>query len=344
MGPSGFFLKSKILGGLYLGWGIGANNAANIFSTAVATNVLRYKTAVILIAIFVIIGATAEGPKLFRSGSTKFVKEEVRTEETAPESRVRLSGSTLALIATTCAALTITVITYLSLPTSTSQAAIGAFMGIAIAGSGMGAVDWAKFIKMLGCWVLHPIIGIVLCIFLLKVLGYFFFHYIRRPLVRDRLMKVGFLIFGCYGAYALGANNVVVTTAPYYQAGMFDNLGIDPAILGAFIGGVSIAFGALTYGKKVMMTIGKKITPLDPFSALIVVIVHAVTLHFFTQIGIPVSSSHAVVGAVIGVGLLSGASTINRKTLIKIFVGWIATPITAALLACATAVFFINVS
>jgi PiT family inorganic phosphate transporter len=122
----------------------------------------------------------------------------------------------------------------------------------------------------------------------------------------------------------------VVTTAAYYQIGMFDNLGIDPAVLAAFIGGLSIAAGALTYGKKVMMTIGKKITPLDPFSALIVVIVHAITLHFFTQIGIPVSSSHAVVGAVIGVGLFSGAATINRKTLIKIFIGWITTPLVAA--------------
>ena len=323
----------KLLGGLYLGWGIGANNAANIFGTAVATNVLRYKTAIILIAFFVLIGATVEGPGLFRSGSITFVKEEVRTEEKAEAGGVRLSGTTLALIATTCAALTITIITYLSIPTSTSQAAIGAFIGIAIAGSGMGAVDWTKFIKMLGCWFLHPIIGIVLCIFLLKVMGYFFFRYVRNPLTQDRIMKIGFLVFGCYGAYALGANNVVVTTASYYQVGMFDNMGLDPAIIGAFRGGLSIAIGALTYGKKVMMTIGKKITPLSHFSALVVVIVHAVTLHFFTQIGIPVSSSHAVVGAVIGVGLLSGTSTVNRKTLIKIFAGWITTPLIAALAA-----------
>ena len=323
----------KLIGGLYLGWGIGANNAANIFGTAVATNVLRYKTAIILIAIFILIGATLEGPGLFRSGSVKFVKEEVHAEEKAEAGGTTLSATTLALIATTCAALTITIITYLSIPTSTSQAAIGAFIGIAIAGSGMGAVDWSKFIKMLGCWFLHPIIGIVLCIFLLKVLGFFFFRYIRNPLTQDRIMKVGFLVFGCYGAYALGANNVVVTTASYYQAGMFNNMGLDPAVIGALLGGLSISIGALTYGKKVMMTIGKKITPLSPFPALIVVIVHAVTLHFFTQIGIPVSSSHAVVGAVIGVGLLSGTSTVNRKTLIKIFVGWITTPLIAAVAA-----------
>lgn len=333
IGNAGF----KILGGLYLGWGIGANNAANIFSTAVATNVLRYKTAIILIAVFVLIGATVEGPGLFRAGSVKFVKEGAQMKAAAQSDEPQLSGTTLALIATTCAALTITIITYLSIPTSTSQAAIGAFMGIAIAGAGMGAVNWTKFTKMVGCWLLHPIIGIVLSIFLLKVLGHFFFRYVRNPLTQDRVMKAGFLIFGCYGAYALGSNNVVVTTASYYQAGMFNNIGMDPAVFAAFLGGLSIASGALTYGKKVMSTIGKKITPLSPFSALIVVIVHAVTLHFFTQIGIPVSSSHAVVGAVIGVGLLSGTSTVNRKTLIKIFIGWITTPLIAALTAFSVA-------
>jgi len=319
----------KVLGGLYLGWGIGANNAANIFSTAVATNVLRFRTAVILIAIFVVIGSTVEGPSLFLRGSTTFVKE---SEADAGE--IHVEPSTLALIATLTAALTITFITYLAIPTSTSQAAIGSFIGIAIASSGMGAVKWSKFITMLICWICHPVIGLILAIVLLKVLGYLFGKFVQSDITRDRIFKAGFLIFGCYGAYALGANNVVVTTSTYYTAGMFGPVGSrSAATIAAGLGGLSIALGALTYGKKVMVTIGKKITPLSPFSALIVVIVHAVTLHFFTQIGIPVSSSHAVVGAVIGVGLLSGANAINKRTMTKIFIGWIITPLAAALLA-----------
>ena len=91
-----------------------------------------------------------------------------------------------------------------------------------------------------------------------------------------------------------------------------------------------------------MVTIGKKITPLDSFSALVVVLVHSLTLHFFTQLGIPVSSSHAVVGAVIGVGLLNGSETVNRKTLLKIFIGWITTPLIAGILAYSAALLTIN--
>ena len=316
-----FLLKGgyKIFGGLYLGWGIGANNAANIFSTAVATYAIRYGTAVILIAIFVTVGAMAEGTGLFLSNSTKF------SQEATPN---------LALIATLSAAVTINIITYLSIPTSTSQAAIGAFMGIAIASSGLRAVAWSKFSKMMICWIFHPIIGLVLCIVLIKTLYPLFDRFIKSTVAKNRTLKVCFVIFGCYGAYALGANNVVVTTSSYYQAGMFGAIGTRAAALwAAAIGGVSIALGALTYGRKVMVTIGKRITPLDPFSALIVVLVHSMTLHFFTQLNVPVSSSHAVVGAVIGAGLLHGVRTVNKNTLIKIFAGWITTPLVSALLA-----------
>ena len=306
----------KVLGGLYLGWGIGANDSANIFGTAVATNVIRFRTAIILIAIFVVVGSMLEGPKLF--DHLTFSKE---------------SSSNMALAATLAAAITVTFITYLSIPTSTSQAAVGAFMGIAIGVSGISGVAWSKFITMLICWILNPIACIILCIILLKGIGYLLSRIVRNDLIRDRIYKIGLIIFGCYGAYTLGANNVVVTTAPYYHAGMFGPIGSRAAFWAATIGGISIAIGALTYSRRVMITIGKKITPLSPFSAMIVVMTHSLALHFFTQFNIPVSSSQAVVGAVIGVGLFHGAKTINKKTMAKIFAGWLITPLIATLLA-----------
>ncbi len=307
----------KILGGLYLGWGIGANDSANIFGTAVATNAVRYRTAIILIAIFVIIGSVVEGPSLF--GNMSFSTE---------------ATSNMALFATLAAAITVTIITFLSIPTSTSQAAIGAFMGIAIGVSGVSGVDWSKFITMLACWILNPIGCVILCIILLKSLGFVLSRFVKSDLTRDRIYKFGLIIFGCYGAYALGANNVVVTTAPYFQAGMFGPTeGGSAARLAATVGGISIAIGALTYSRRVMITIGKKITPLSPFSALVVVLTHSLALHFFTWLKIPVSSSQAVVGAVIGVGLYHGAKTINKITMIKIFLGWLMTPLISGVIA-----------
>ncbi len=306
----------KIAGGLYLGWGIGANNAANIFGTAVATSAVRYRLAVILIAVFVVVGSLVEGPKIFLSGSATFSAK---------------CDPTLALIAVLAAAITINIVTYLSLPTSTTQAAIGAYMGVAIATAGVQAVEWAKFFRMMIGWVVSPVVGLLLCLVLFKVLGYLMDRLVTNNLVRVRIYKIAFIVFGSYGAYTLGANNVVVTTVAYYDAGMFGLIGSKTAAFwAAAVGGASIALGALTYGGKVMTTIGKKITPLSAFSALVVVLVHSITLHLFTQVNIPVSSTHAVVGAVMGVGLIHGTKTLNRKALVMIVTGWIATPVVAA--------------
>lgn len=326
----------KLFGGLYLGWGIGANDAANIFGTAVATNSVRFRTAVILIAIFVVLGAVIEGPELYER--MKFTHEEPREaapEETgeAPPGGIIARAETAALLATLAAALTVTLITYLAIPTSTSQAAVGAFMGIALAQVGPGGVDWANFRYMAVAWLMNPIASLILAIALLRVMGWFFNRFIKNPIVRDRIFQYGLIIVGCYGAYALGANNVVVSTAPYYHAGMFGPRGLTAARWAAAAGGVSIAIGALTYSKRVMVTLGKKITTLSPFTALVVVLTHSLSLHFFTLLEVPVSSSQAVVGALIGVGLYRGTRMVNVRTLKRIFIGWLATPVVAALLA-----------
>ena len=125
---------------------------------------------------------------------------------------------------------------------------------------------------------------------------------------------------GSYAAYALGANNVANVTAVFVGAGQ---ISVFPATL---IGGLSIAFGILTFSRPVMETVGRKLVRLDPFSALIVVLAEAITVHFFTYVGVPVSTSQAVIGAVLGVGLVRGINTVSRRTLVNIFIGWFLTP------------------
>ena len=133
------------------------------------------------------------------------------------------------------------------------------------------------------------------------------------------MAKVSCCIICCYAAYNLGANNVANTTGPFVAAGI-----LSPS-LATFIGGMSISLGVLTYGKNVIFTVGKRIAPLDPFSGLVALLSTAVTLHLFTQLGVPISSSQAVVGAVAGVGVARGARTLNKTTLFLIFVSWILT-------------------
>mgnify|MGYP001164650767 CR=1 FL=1 len=296
-----------ILSGIFLGWSLGANDSANIFGTGVATGTVRYRTAIVLTAFFVMVGAVLEGPKCMRTVgelSSVLPKE--------------------AFICALAAAVTMTLLTILAVPASASQAIVGAILG---AGLISGTADFSQLYKIVVCWVFTPIAGIIISYSLYRILYFLLQRSALGITTRNLIYSTGILVTGSYGAYCLGSNNVANVTGVYVGAGILTS---ETA---ALIGGLSIAFGVLTYSRKVMMTVGKGIVPLDPFSALVAVLGEALTLHIFTQIGVPVSSSQAVVGAVVGIGLVGDVRTVQFRMLMKISGGWIMTPLTAGILA-----------
>ena len=133
------------------------------------------------------------------------------------------------------------------------------------------------------------------------------------------------IISACYVAYSMGANNAGNAVGPVASLNLF-----PPGVL-LFIGGLSIAVGAWTYGQKVADTIGKGITPLDIPSAFVAQISSAFGMHLFSMFGIPVSTSSAIVGAVVGVGLVKGVRAISKRTIFTILIGWVLTPTLAGL-------------
>jgi PiT family inorganic phosphate transporter len=298
----------KLLGGLFLGWSLGANDSANVFGTGVATGTVKYRTAIFLTALFVMLGSALEGPKCM--GAVSDLSRLLPAE---------------AFWCALAAALTMTALTYLAIPASTSQAIIGAVIGAGILSN---SADFSELYKIVSCWVFTPISSVIAAYVLHRSLSYC----LNRTRIgfarRNLLYSVGILLSGCYGAYSLGSNNVANVTGVYVGSGVLS------AGMASVIGGLSIASGVLTYSRKVMMTIGKSIVPLDPFSGLIAVLAEAITLHVFTQIGVPVSSSQAIVGAVVGVGFVGDMQTVSFKMLGKIGLGWLLTPISSALLVC----------
>ena len=298
-----------LLSGIYLGWALGANDAANVFGTGVTSGLVSYKMAVILTAIFVILGAVMEGTKCFDTVGY-FTSLTLFT----------------ALLVTLSAAITVTLMTRLKLPVSTSQAILGAIVGIAIVGEGWRGLPMDKLTKVVLCWIFTPLGAAVISFLLFMGLGYLV-NRIRGLAVFTHLMRIGILVTGCFSAYALGSNNVANTTGAFVGAGL-----ITP-IEGALIGSISIGVGALTYSRGVMISVGRRISLLDPFSALVVVLAGAITVYLYTQIGVPVSTSQAVVGAVAAIGLAKGIRTINKKMLFFILLGWISTPVLAASLS-----------
>jgi PiT family inorganic phosphate transporter len=166
-------------------------------------------------------------------------------------------------------------------------------------------------------------------------IGFFFERYITNLKKRSFFIFWGLLFAGCFGAFALGSNNVANVTGIYVGSGL-----LTP-FEGTFIGGLSIACGVLTYSKKVMMTVGKEIARMDEYSAFIAELSEAVTVEIFTHVGVPVSTSQSIVGGVVGVGMVKGARTVNRNAVITIAIGWISTPVSAGVISYLLAKIFI---
>ncbi len=291
----------QLISGVFLGWSLGANDASNVFGTAVASRMVKFWTAAILCAIFVLLGAMLEG-----------------TAGMHTYSKLSSYGVNFAFIISLTAGLTVLLMTIFGLPVSTSQAVVGSMLGV---GMLYGNVQWGGLTKVVLCWIGTPIGALFAAILIYQILGTLFNLLDFSLFTYDRVVRLSLIAAGSYGAYALGANNVANVTGPFVASKQIS------AEMGALIGALSIGLGVITFSRTVMMTVGKGIVKLSAFTALVVVLAEAVTVHIYAMVGVPVSTSQAVVGAVLGVGLLKGSKTINMGTLGKIVVGWLLTPV-----------------
>ena len=337
-----FYLSS----GLFLGWSLGANDAANIFGTAVGTKMVRFYTAAIICSIFVILGATISG-----AGASHTLGKlgAINT----------MSGAFIVALA---AGFTVMWMTNTGLPVSTSQAIVGAILGWNFFSNTY--TDLSALTKIIGTWIFSPILS--------AFFAFIFFHIIKWILDNskihliklDSLTRSGLILAGIFGSYSLGANNIAnvmgvfVRSSPFKDINLgsiFNFSGVHQLFL---LGGIAIAIGIFTYSKKVMMTVGSGIFKLSPISALVVVFASSTVLFLFASQGlknilisnglppfplVPVSSSQAVVGSIIGISLAKGGKNVNFRILGKISIGWVATPIASAIFAYIALFFMQNV-
>ncbi|KLO24087.1 inorganic phosphate transporter [Marinitoga sp. 1155] len=292
-----------LLPAVFFGWSLGANDAANIFGTAVSNRIVKYRTATIISAIFILIGAVLGGAKGIETISNVTAQS-------------LISGS----ISVLSAAITMTVMTYFGVPVSSSQAIVGSIMAVGLI---EGGVNWSIILKLVLAWVGTPIGGMIFGFISYKILS-IPFNKIKSIYMKERVVQIATLIIGAYGSYSLGANNVANITGVFASS-----IGVSTA---ALVGGLAISFGVLTYSYKVMMTVGRQIIELDYFSAAIAVLGESITVWIYALLGIPVSTSQAIVGAVIGAGYARGSRLTNKKILFKILSAWVNTPISAGII------------
>ena len=295
--------------GIGIGWSIGANDAANSLGTAVGAKVLTLRQAIILIAIFGLCGAFLQGSYVVKTIGKGIVPMNTLDKNLSLY---------LALVAAFSACFWVALATYWKMPISTSHSIVGAVAG---AGLAIGApVKWKMLLDIFICWIFTPVGAAVLGYIFYVIFKNVFYRIIPRRYIRVSVATL-IIISGCYVAYTWGANDVANAT------GVIAGAGVLSPKASVIFGGLAIILGIITWGYKVIETIGMRITHLVPIMAFSVQLASAINVHIYTVFGIPVSTSHSIVGAIFGVGLVRGMRVLNMRIIRDIIISWLATPL-----------------
>ncbi len=215
-----------------------------------------------------------------------------------------------------------------------------------------GSIDeptWELLQKVALTWIASPILAAALAVLLYSLLAWIFRRLPMPLFALDRWLRFGLVAAGCYGAWALGGNNMANVVGVYLGLHLLPASSIGPfeiseARMLAMFGGAAIALGIITYSRRVIVTVGRDLVRLDAITALIAVTAQAIVVDTFAHVwrfgsfvlpAIPVSTSQAIVGAVLGIGIARGLQTVNKRLLTDIAVSAVATPFATAVLTYA---------
>ena len=299
----------------------GLHDAANSIATIVSTRVLRPRYAVLWAAVFNFLAFLVFGLHVAKTIGAGIVSIHIVTDRL-------IFGALVGAIAWN-------VITWMGgIPSSSSHALVGGLVGAGLAKAGLKAIVWAGVGKTAAGIVVSPLFGFLLALLLVLIVSWIFVR--KRPAAVDRLFRV--LQFFSASAYSLGhgGNDAQKT------------MGIIAVLLFAHSGGhgafqvplwvvlscqTAMALGTLAGGWRIVHTMGSKITRLSPMQGFCAETGGAITLFFFTNLGVPVSTTHTITGAIVGVGAARRTSAVRWGVARGIVFAWIVTMPMAGLIA-----------
>jgi len=300
-----------IAAGVFIGISIGSNDAANCVGADIGSGMMSIKQGIIVTCLSGLAGALIMGRNV-----TKTIGKGIVPLHTLDPDLALLIGFSAAL----AAGIWIMTATHLKLPVSSSHSIVGA-----VAGAGLAAgtqVFWEKLGSIFLSWILTPLGAAILALAL-----YYPSFYLFKLLVPEKksqlVLKVLIFLTSVYLAFNWGANDVANAT------GVISGAGITTPVIAILIGAISMAVGVVIWGSKVVETIGFRITRLLPIMTLVAEVASALNVNVYTWLGIPVSTSHSIVGAVFGVGLIHGKRFLNKKLLSEMVLAWAVTPFIA---------------
>src|SRR5258705_3278396 len=301
----------------------GFHDAANSIATVVSTRVLTPGQAVVWAAIFNFLAAFTFGTAVASTIGTGMINISVVT------STVIFAGLLGAIVWDL-------ITWYVGLPTSSSHALVGGYAGAAIAKAGWASLIAAGWTKTLVFIVLSPIIGMSLAL-IISVITQWIFRNFRPARVDQWFRRLQLLSAAAY-SLGHGTNDAQKTmgiiAGVLFTAGYLQQFAIPLwVILAAH---AAIALGTLTGGWRIVHTMGSKITKLQPFGGFAAETAGAITLFTASSMGIPVSTTHTITGAIIGVGAVKRLSAVRWGVARQIVWAWVLTIPAAALIAALT--------
>ena len=321
-----------LLAALYIAWNLGANDAANPTNMAVGSGAITLRKAILLFVIFATIGAIVQGYMVMK---------------TIGKGVVPNIDAVGALSASVAAGLWVTLSTWKGLPVSTTHSSVGAVLGIGFAYMVLKhqqtPINWDIVEKVVLSWITSPLLAIVLSMGLYLWFSRIALNLYNKGYNVDKIFKYLLLASLAFSAYAYGTNDVGNATGVYVTviSKLYGLPDMNTMFFLALLGSVGIALGAFTWGYRVIRTVGFEITRLDYVTGSAAGLSNALIVWVFSTVpkvlfgyGMPISTTHASVSSIIGVGIAKERSlkAINWKTVGIIIISWLLTvPIAASI-------------
>ena len=299
----------------------GFHDAANSIATVVSTRVLSPQKAVLWAAFFNFVAAFVMGTAVAKTMGKGMIDLSVVTNEV--------------ILAGLIGAIAWNLFTwYYGLPVSSSHALIGGYAGAAVAKAGVGAILLAGWTKTLIFIVMAPLTGLLVGFLLMVSVTWIFRRW--HPFKLDQLFRRLQLVSA--GLYSLGhggndaQKTMGIITGLLVSGGYLPTFDVPLWVI--LISHAAIALGTMFGGWRIVKTMGTKITKLQPMGGFCAETSGAITLFVATHLGIPVSTTHTITGAIIGVGATRRISAVKWGVAGRIVWAWVLTiPLSAAVSA-----------
>lgn len=328
-----FLVLAALAVGFYMAWNIGANDVANSMGTSVGSKAISMKQAVVIAGVFEFLGAVFFGKQVTDTISKDIV------DLSLIDPAVVAIGAFSALLS---AALWLTFATWKRMPVSTTHSIIGGMIGFGITAAGFVAIKWGEVGWIVASWVISPLVGAFVAFILFSSMRKFFLSWYPDRKRLERVFGYFQLMTASFVAFAHGSNDVANAIGPIaavitYSQGAVDITTKVPVPLWLlFFGGIGIVIGLSTWGYRVIGTIGERVTEITPTRGFCAEFATASVVLANSQLGLPISTTHVLVGSVIGVGMARGIKALNLKIIGDIMKSWIATVPIAAVISAVT--------